>query len=131
MILLTGYFATQLVMSGRSVMMLQMIGYGIAAIISVFLIVTLVLLTVLVLKHTKLVMLGLYKKLVLNKRKRKLDIKNNSEIELFSNKSFNDDEKPPKESPMYRNHAEERSLPGINRDSMIQQLVAPTESNML
>ena len=95
MILLTGYFATQLVMSGRSVMMLQMIGYGLAAIISVFLIVTLVLLTVLLLKHTKLVMLGLYKKLVLNKRKaKKLDIKNNSEIELFSNKSFNDDEKP-------------------------------------
>ena len=94
MILLTGYFATQLVMSGRSVMMLQMIGYGLAAIISVFLIVTLVLLTVLLLKHTKLVMLGLYKKMVLNKRKAKLDIKNNGEIELFSNKSFNDDEKP-------------------------------------
>jgi len=126
MVLLTGYFATQLIMSGRSVAMLQQIGYALAGIISIFIIVTLVLLSVLMLKHTKLFMLAMYKKITLNRRKAKLSVKMNDEIELFSNKSFNDDEKPVK-TPMYNNANE--SLPAINnRDSSINPMLADLQN---
>ena len=128
MVLLTGYFATQLVMSGRSVAMLQQIGYGLAGIISIFLVVTLVLLAVLMLKHSKLVLLNIYKRMVLRQRKAKHAAVN--EIELYNCKSVNDDEKP-KGTPLYDNSLN-GSLPAINRDSTIGPLVAgPITGNAL
>jgi hypothetical protein len=118
-VLLTGYFATQLVMSGRSVAMLQQIGYGLAGVISIFLVVTLVLLAVLMLKHSKLVLLNIYKRMVLRQRKAKhAAVK---EIELYNCKSINDDEKP-RGTPLYDDSIN-GSLPAINRDSMINPLV--------
>jgi hypothetical protein len=56
-VLATGYFGTQLVMSGRSVEMLQQIGYALAGIITIFLTVSIIILAILIFKNIKTMIL--------------------------------------------------------------------------
>jgi energy-converting hydrogenase Eha subunit F len=56
-VLATGYFGTQLVMSGRSVEMLQQIGYALAGIITIFLTVSIIILAILMFKNIKTMIL--------------------------------------------------------------------------
>lgn len=60
-VLLTGYLGTQLVMSGRSVTMLNYIGYALVGIIAVFLTITVILLAIQMLLNIKFVLLKMRK----------------------------------------------------------------------
>ena len=98
-VLATGYFGTQLVMSGRSVEMLQQIGYALAGIITIFLTVSIIILAILMFKNIKTMILKRWsqwlKRRNANKPRNKRE---KGEIDLFSNKSSQsacaDDEAP-------------------------------------
>ena len=88
-VLSTGYFGTQLVMSGRSVAMLLQIGYALAGIISIFLTVSIIIMAVLMLKNIKTIILRSYSMCLKRKYANKLRDKKEKtdEIDFFSNKS--------------------------------------------
>ena len=71
-ILLTTYLGTQLVMSGRSVTMLNQIGYTLVSIIAVFLTVSVILLTIQMLLNIRFVLLKMRKSYLIRKYQEKI-----------------------------------------------------------
>jgi hypothetical protein len=88
-VLATGYFGTQLVMSGRSVEMLQQIGYALAGIITIFLTVSILIIAILLLKNIKIIILKSWSQWLKRRNANKLRSKREKEdeIDFFSNKS--------------------------------------------